>query len=204
MAESEATYRAALAADQAWYTEKRLGGRNGLLWLWGEYVVEDITRLQGDGGGKDDFATLGMQPARGKSPYPAIPADPRILDCGRAFAHLATLPNQPLRWREWDGNTPLPPLTLAQATIYLYFAKRHGERIPADYRNRPSYNKAADRYGVDGRTGCAAVALLLADLPEVKRSVNPEDFIEGRLRWAIGRMSRFLTDKQEQPDENRP
>lgn len=193
MAESAEEYLAKLAVDQAWYSPGRLGGRNGILWLWGEYVAEDTTRLEGERG-RDDFATLGMQPAKGKPAHAAVPADPHILDCCRAFAHLDTLPNQPRRWRE---SLAMRPLTLAQATLYLYFARRHGERLPADYRNRPSYNRAADRYGVDGRTGCAAVALLLADLPEVRRSVNPEDFVEGRMRWAIGRMSRFLTQKQE-------
>lgn len=197
-ARREADYRAALAVDQGWYTMKRLGGRDGALWLWGQYVTEDTTRLNPDAG-LDDFATLGILPQKGKPAASPPPVDPRILDVCRAYAFIGTLPNQRAAFTnpEWPH-----PLTIAQMVVLIYYGWRVGERIPAHTGNREHYRETAKRFGIGGQSGDPAVARLLAELPEIRHSRNPAEYVHGKRRWAVERMARFLTEQS--PKESAP
>lgn len=184
----EAAYRKDLKSDQQWYSLPRLMGRRGALWLWGEYVAEDITRLLPDRE-RDDFSALGMRPVIGKTYGSQLPCDVRILDCCAAFAALARLPNHhPARRNPYAP----APWTLSQLILYAYYAKGYGHRFYANPNAPEYYDEQVRRWGLDGKTGDAAIAHELRDLPELHRSREAQSFVYGRRRSAVAHMSRFL------------
>jgi hypothetical protein len=168
--------------ERAEYTTGALAGKSGLLWAWGTWVGEGQARESGDW--RDSFATLGATPHRDKLVHSPLPTDPGILDCARAFAWLATLPGQ--------SRVARTAWTLPQAILLLYYARRLGERLPADYRNQEHYARVAAAHPTGGRTGDAAVAHALRDTPELRASIQPEGYVHGKRRWAIGRMAHYL------------